>query len=45
MTVAQNIQTRDINREKPQELLTQLILKFGYENTINKLQTILNEGE
>ena len=45
MTVAQNVKTKTINREKPQEILTQIILKFGYEETIKQLQYLLNKGE
>ena len=45
LSMAKNIQTKNSNREKPQEILTQLILKYGYEGTINKLQTLLEEGD
>lgn len=45
LSMAKNIQIKNSNREKPQEILTQLILKYGYEETVNKLQTLLKEGE
>ena len=45
MTIAQNVEAKTINREKPQEILTQIILKFGYEETIKQLQYLLNKGE
>lgn len=45
LSMAKNIQSKLLNREKPQEILTQLILKYGYEETINKLQVLLKGGD
>lgn len=44
LSIAKNIETKIENRERPQEILTDLIMKYGYQETINKLQQLL-EGE
>ena len=45
LSIAKNNEVRVDNRNKSQEVLTQLILKFGYEETLNKLNHLLQEGE
>lgn len=44
LSVAQNNEARKENRHDSQEILTKLILKYGYKETLNKLNKLL-EGE
>lgn len=43
LSIAKNVQTKNQNRERPQEILTQLITKYGYQETLNKLLKLLEE--
>lgn len=45
LSIAKNNEARVENRNGSQEILTQLILKFGYEETLNKLKQLLYEGD
>lgn len=43
LSIAKNVEAKNQNRDKPQEILTQLIIKYGYQETINKLSKLLEE--
>lgn len=43
LSAAKNAEVRVENRSDSQEILTKLILKFGYQETLHKLQTLLEE--
>lgn len=45
LTAASNITARDENREKLYDLLTQLVIKHGYESTLTLLKNLLKEEE
>jgi hypothetical protein len=43
LSAAKNAEARVENRSDSQEILTKLILKFGYQETLRKLQILLEE--
>lgn len=43
LSAAKNVEARVENRSDSQEILTKLILKFGYQETLRKLQILLEE--
>lgn len=45
LSIAQNNEARKENRNDSQEILTKLILKYGYKETLSKLNKLLKEGE
>ena len=45
LTAAANVAARDKNREQLYSILTQLIIKRGYENTLTLLKNLLKEEE
>ena len=45
LSIAQNNEAREENRNDSQEILTKLILKYGYKETLNKLNKLLKEEE
>ena len=45
LTAAGNMDAKNSNRERIHRILTDIIIKYGYEETYTKLQKLLEEGD